>query len=105
MKKTFIYNSENDIFPDYDEELEKNLFKLKDRFGLDISFLYSEGLSITYDSDKYILESGKFDSMVVIRDNKTGDILYYLINYFDRISLVLGNSTELVKLKIYNVVS
>ena len=102
--KNFICKSETEIYPDYDDEFEKNLCRLKDRFGLTITFLYSSGISIDYDSDRYTLEQGKNDAIATIRDNKTGNILYFLVNNFDRISLVLGNTgNELVNLKIYNI--
>ena len=102
--KKFICESETEIYPDFDEELEKNLCRLKDRYGLEIAFLFGSGISIDYDADRYTLEAGKNDAIVTIRENKTGNILYFLMNKFDRISLVLGNSgDELVNLKIYNV--
>lgn len=101
----FICESETEIYPEFDDELERNLCKLKDRYGLSINFLFSSGISIDYDADRYTLEAGKNDAIATIRDNKTGNILYFLMNKFDRISLVLGNTMdELVNLKIYNVI-
>ncbi len=102
--KNFICESVTEIYPDFDEELERNLNKLKDRYGLDITFLFGSGINISYDADRYTLEAGKNDAIATIRDNKTGNILYFLVNNFDRISLVLGNSRdELINLKIYDV--
>lgn len=102
--KNFICEYETEIYPDFSDEFEKNLYRLKDRYGLSISFLFGSGLCIEYDSDKYSLESGKNDAIATIRDNKTGNILYFLVNNYDSISLNLGSdNSELVSLKIYNV--
>jgi hypothetical protein len=102
--KNFICESETEIYPDFDEDFERNLCKLKDRYGLIITFLFGSGISIDYDADRYTLEEGKNDAIATIRDNKTGNILYFLMNKFDRLSLVLNHTMdELVNLKIYNV--
>ena len=92
----------DDIFPDWSEELEEKLKKLKNKFGIEIQFLFSEGLSISYDSTRWLADNRRSGgSLVIFKDQKSKLDLLYLKNKPDRIALCFSDDSELLTFKKY----
>lgn len=91
----------DDIFPDYTEELEKNLKNLKNRFGIEIQFLFSEGLSISYDPNKWLVDCRSGDSLVIFKDQKSKLDLLCLKNKPSYLALCFSDDSELLTFKKY----
>lgn len=92
----------DDIFPDYTEKLEENLKNLKNRFGIEIQFLFSEGLSISYDSAKWLVDCSRSgDSLVIFKDQKSKLDLLCLKNKPSYLALCFSDGSELLTFKKY----
>lgn len=99
--KEFVIKRD-DIFPDYTEEMEKTLNKLNDRFGINIRFLFSDGLSISYDDSRWEADTKRSSSyLAIFKDTKSRLDILFLTNQSDEIILSLEDGTKLLTLKKY----
>ena len=75
--KVFIKNIGENIYPDLNENSEKALKKLKEEYDLDIHFLFSDGLGITFDDKKYEIGSDtSYDLLFLDPKTKKGVLRY-----------------------------
>lgn len=77
IMKVFIKNIGENIYPDLNENSEKALKKLKEEYDLDIHFLFSDGLGITFDDKKYEIGSDtSYDLLFLDPKTKKGVLSY-----------------------------
>lgn len=75
--KVYIKNIGENIYPDLNENSEKALKKLKEEYDLDIHFLFSDGIGITFDDKRYEIDTNTSRDLSFIDPKTKSEILSY----------------------------
>jgi len=88
---------EKNIYPDVDDNFTKTI-DILEKFGIKMEVLFDEGLSFTYDEEKYDIYTG--DGLIFLEPQKRSQVLK-VINCFGEITILDSQDEEISKLILF----
>jgi len=96
MKKQKILGK--NIFPDIDPNVQENIDKFERQFGIEIDFLFDEGVLLTYQTDQYDTSSCPGDLSFI--DVKNKEIVVIFIENFLELEFFDNKHNKLLSIPI-----
>lgn len=97
-----IENIGINIYPDYSKDIQDNILKFKDKFGIELIFCLWNGISIKYDADKYTPSKNKGKGDISFISTSDNSIVLYFIETLDTVEFRYFDDTVILKINKNN---